>query len=279
MALLFFIQLIHFVLFAYTNTDQEIENRWTGLPEHVGYFVTDRLGGYSREPYQFLNIAMHVGDCVDDVLFNRRALARSQNMHLQRLVFASQVHGTDIKEVREGDLNYDIYTVMPECDGLMTSAKEMAIIVQVADCVPILFYDANNEKIGALHAGWRGVVNGILPKAIQQLKESEPFEINRFHVFLGPSIGACCYEVKGEVIDAVKTSIPSPESCLEDRAGKTYLDLRRALLNQMKEFQVPEQNITVASDCTCCFPQRFFSYRHEQETGRFCAGIYFRKKD
>lgn len=247
------------------------------MPDHVGYFVTDRLDGYSREPYQFLNMAMHVGDCVDDVLFNRQALARSQNMHLQRLVFASQVHGAEIKKVGEGDLNYDLYTVIKDCDGLITTAKEMAIIIQVADCVPVLFYDGSNQVIGALHAGWRGVVEGILPKAVKKLQEADTFEITNLQVFIGPSIGPCCYEVKGTVIEAVRTSIPKAEACLEQREGKVFLDLKQALLNQLEECKVPVSNVVVVPDCTCCYPQRYFSYRSEQETGRFCAGIYFKK--
>lgn len=267
-----------FTLFAYTNTDHQINDIWTNLPDHVGYFVTDRLGGVSREPYEFFNTAMHVGDCVDDVLINRRELARSQGMHLQRLVFASQVHGSDIKQVGEGDLNYDLYTVMRECDGLITTAKEMAIIIQVADCVPILFYDENNEVIGALHAGWRGVVQGILPKAMKNLQEQGTFDVNKFQVFIGPSIGPCCYEVKGEVVDAVNTSIPASETCLEHRDGKIFLDLKKALLNQLTQLGVPTSNVVIAEECTCCYPQRFFSYRKEPETGRFCAGIYFKRK-
>jgi len=263
-------------LFAYTNSDHQDKDLWTNLPTHVGYFVTDRLGGLSREPYQFFNLAMHVGDCVDDVLINRRELARSQNMHLQRLVFASQVHGSTIQRVGEGDLNYDLYTVMRECDGLTTTAKEMAIVVQVADCVPILFYDGSQQVIGALHAGWRGVVQGILPKAVSELQESDGFDIHQFQVFIGPSIGPCCYEVKGEVIEAVKKSIPSADSCLKQRDGRIFLDLKAALLNQLRQLQVPIANIVTAPECTCCYPQRFFSYRKEPETGRFCAGIYFK---
>ena len=159
---------------------------------------------------------------------------------------------------------------------MITTAKGMAIIVQVADCVPILFYDGGNQVIGALHAGWRGAVQGILPKAVKNLQELDAFDVKKFQVFIGPSIGTCCCEVKGEVIDAVNMSIPSAETCLEHRDGKTFLDLKKSLLNQLTQLGAPISNVVTAKECNCCYPQRFFSYCNEQETGRFCAGIYFK---
>jgi YfiH family protein len=260
-------------LFADCNFCEKSDNNWKVDNSHVTYFVTDRWGGSSKVPYAELNMGMSVGDCVDDVLYNRLLIARHTSLPLNRFVFASQVHGDHIAVIEESDLSEDSYSVIKKTDGLISKARNIALIVLAADCVPVFLYDRVKGVVGAFHAGWRGLCNQIVLKGLQMMTEQFGCQTDDITSFIGPSIGQCCYEVKSKVLEKVKNNVPTYEKAIKTQEGKSFLDLKKGIKLQLLSKGLIDSNITVSKDCTKCNTDIYFSYRAEQETGRFCAGI------
>jgi purine-nucleoside/S-methyl-5'-thioadenosine phosphorylase / adenosine deaminase len=153
-------------------------------------------------------------------------------------------------------------------DAVVTKEKGLLIGVQVADCVPILIYGRRKGIVGAIHAGWRGAAEGILKKTIKLLVDRFYIEGYDITIAIGPSIGSCCYEVGGDVIDSVRKA--TGEGIYYRSKGDKYLlDLQSANKLQALSMGVPESNIWVSNDCTSCHPERFYSYRYARgSTGR-----------
>lgn len=176
---------------------------------------------------------------------------------LGNLVLPKQVHSSHIATV--SDKIVGRLKLFPDCDGLMTRSKNIAIGVLSADCVPLLFYVPSSQTIAAAHAGWQGLRKELPKKMIQQLLrffEANPAEIL---VAIGPCIRSCCYEVKQDVASQF-----TPESVLQ-RNGKLYLDLIRIVHQQFQGAGVSLGQITDTGICTSCRNEEFFSYRLEGE--------------
>ena len=246
-----------------------------------GKFST-RIDGVSRKPFDSLNLALHVGDEPENVIANRKKFVQSLGFKITDIVTPNQVHGEKIFRVDEnyrgcGCENYA--DSIPETDALITDTPALPLMLCFADCVPIFFVDVENSAIGLAHGGWRGTFKKIAAKTL--LKMTDEFGTNPEKCLVGiaPSIGACCYEVGGEVLDKCKIAFPKNfGELLIERDGKIFLDLWRANVIQLLEIGVPEENIEVANHCTCCHDAWYFSYRaaHKKNldrTGRIAALI------
>jgi len=260
-------------LFAYCNFCEKAHNPWKIEREKVSYFVTDRWDGSSRPPYNELNMSMNVSDCVDDVLYNRLLVARHSGISMNRFVFASQVHGDHIEIIEEERLSKNSYSIIKASDGLITAVKNISLTVLAADCVPVLLYDPKKEVVGAFHAGWRGVSQNILSKGVAIMNEQFKCNPNTIKVFIGPSIGQCCYEIKSKVIEAVRDQVPNYEKAIKTKGEQVFLDLKKSIEFQLIHEGVERSNIIRSKFCTKCYSHKFFSYRANSETGRFCASI------
>lgn len=261
-------------MFAYCNFCENSRDNWKIDNELVRYFVTNKNGGSSREPYEELNMGMNVGDCVDDVLYNRLLIARHSGLPLKRFVFASQVHGNNISTITEADLSENSYTVVKATDGLITQEKYLALVILVADCVPVIIYDQDVGAVGVFHAGWRGVANSIVPMGIEKMRDEFNCNIASLKAFIGPSIGSCCYEVKGKVIEQIRKAVPNSDTVIIEDGAKTFINLKSAIEQQLLKSKLSHPQMTISSDCTKCNSDQYYSYRKKSETGRFCAGIY-----
>ncbi len=201
-----------------------------------------RRGGRSIGPYAGLNMSYRVSDDPKVV---------SQN------VCDVEVKDKKLKEAGEAD-------------GMMTATADVYLGVLTADCVPLLFVAPKQKLVAAVHAGWRGTLAGIAEKAVKLFNSRYGVEANELEVALGPSIGACCYEVKDDVAgpllkrwgDIAKLSIQTGN-------GEMYLDLRQLNHDVLAQAGIPAKNIFQVGPCTSCSPSDFFSYRRERsETGR-----------
>ncbi len=153
-------------------------------------------------------------------------------------------------------------------DAVITLRTDVFIGVDVADCLPILLYDKRLNAVGAVHAGWRGTAGMILKKTI--MKMSEDFGSTPTDIFaaMGPAIRGCCYEVGSEVIEAVE-KVTGSGNYYEQKAGKFFLDLQSANVNQALSQGIPRSNIWLSEYCTFCHPEKFYSYRYTKgKTGR-----------
>ncbi len=247
--------------------------------KEIRHFVSTRKGGFSKPPYNSLNIGFHVGDDPEDVLKNRKRLAATIGISLNHFTMARQIHSghvTIISEKMRGKGCYDHKGAMNDTDAMVTNVPDICLVILVADCVPMLFFDPLKRAIGVAHAGWKGTLQCVAQKivrAMQKVFGSSPRDIL---VGIGPSIGPCCYEVGPEVISQVENIFHTKKDYIlnESKGGEGYFDLWKANLRQLLYCGIERENIEIAMRCTCHNPDLFFSYRHQKgDTGRFGAGI------
>ncbi len=240
--------------------------------------VSTRLGGVSEAPFDTLNMGLHVGDDPETVVENRKRFFRVLGSDASRLICANQVHGTHIEVVGKKDCGrgaLSMETAIPATDGLITAEKQVPIIMNFADCTPLLFYDPVKEVIGLSHGGWRGTAGNIAGKTIEKM-ETE-FGCQREHILcaIGPAIGKECFEVGGEVIEAFSHLFSAADMETLSAAkpnGKYLFDLRGANRLLMEQAGIPKDHIEDCGICTYCRDDLFYSYRKSGgKTGRHMA--------
>ncbi len=144
-------------------------------------------------------------------------------------------------------------------DALLENTPGHLVAVKTADCIPILLVDEEHRAVAAVHAGWRGTVQGILRRAVRTMRDEFGSDPARLHAAIGPGIGKCCYEVGAEV--AVHFG----------EAGAAHIDLAEANRGQLLETGVPETQIYSVRICTKC-DDEFHSYRRDKEkSGRMLS--------
>ena len=228
-----------------------------------------RLHGESDVVAGTLNLALHVGDDVEKVLRNRRAFAEAIGVDANRFTTCQQVHGSKVVQVTEelvGSGALDFANTIADTDALITNLPDVPLMLFYADCVPVLLADLETGAIGLAHAGWRGTVANIGAKTLAAMGEAFGTKPENVLGAIGPSIGACCYEVD----DFVRDQTSGYEKFFAPKGGGKYqLDLWGMNAKQLQEAGVPEGNITVAGICTNDNVELFCSYRAEQgKTGR-----------
>jgi len=230
---------------------------------------TDRLGGVSEPPYEFLNLSLNVGDEIKNVIKNRETLCSELNLNLDRLTTCEQTHGDKVVIVDDdssiGRGAFLHSGAIPKTDALITNIAEVPLTVFCADCVPIIIVDPVKRVVGVVHAGWRGTYAGIVVKTVQKF-------IYKFHscpeellFFIGPCIGSCCYGIDTSLARMFEEKFALQ---LDTRYGKSYLNLVEINIKQLVENKVKLEKIYCANICTSCNSD-FFSYRKEKGlTGR-----------
>lgn len=231
----------------------------TLFPNLIHSFTTKESG----------NLAFHVGDEKLHVEKNHALLAKELGYEKSSLVHMKQIHSDIVHVVTNED-----FETPPTCDALITNRANTPLLVMVADCSPILFYDDEKKVIAAAHAGRQGAFKNILKNVIEKMKTEFGSEPKNIHVSVGASIGVCCYEVGGEIYDEAKEK--GLEYAMQKRGESFYLDVGKILRAQLLSCKIKEENIEFCEDCTCCNTQRYFSYRAEAKTGRF-AGVLMLK--
>lgn len=162
-----------------------------------------------------------------------------------------------------------------EGDALVTNQPETLVVVRTADCVPVLLVEKTRGVVGAIHAGWRGAVAGIVAETIRACVDEFGAKPEHMHVAIGPSIGPCCYEVDEQVMNPLRSRYPAwPGVLQETTEGKGVLDLKLLIHHQIRASGVPDSQIGRVDHCTHCRSDLFYSYRREgQVIGTMCSGI------
>ena len=144
-------------------------------------------------------------------------------------------------------------------------------MVMVADCTPVLFYDPVQQVIAVAHAGRAGALQGIVPKTIQKMQQHFKSTLEDIKVVLGPSIGACCYEVNEEIFKEVKSKGYGLSTVFEKQ--RYYLDVKHIIHQQLKTLGLDSSQVEDLDICNACENNTYFSYRADQQkSGRF-AGV------
>ena len=224
-------------------------------------------GGISSSVYSSLNLAFHVGDNRVDVDKNHTLLADKLNYDTQNLVHMKQIHSDLVHIVTEND-NFE---TPPTCDALITDKINTPLMVMVADCSPILFYDDVKKVIAVAHAGRQGAFKNIVKNVIDSFKDNYGSNAKDILVTIGASIGKCCYEVGNEIYEEAK-ELNLEESLLKQDFSY-YLNVSAILKKQLLDAGVQNENIEISNECTCCKSDKYFSYRADGTTGRFCGVI------
>jgi len=176
------------------------------------------------------------------------------------VVRASLVHGQKAVIVSAKDAG----KAFNETDALVTAEKNLFLVITVADCLPLFFYDPQKEIIGLAHAGWRGLARGVIGATIKKMMElgTEPQNIL---AAVGPGIGACHYWIKEESRAEMTEKFGAYfGQTTQDREGKKYINLPKIAKLQLLNPGVKEENIEVSRECTACLPDKYFSHRRDQ---------------
>jgi polyphenol oxidase len=228
------------------------------LPGAEVLFST-REGGLSSGPYESLNLGLLTGDDRELVIQNRRRLAARAEVEPENVVMGWQVHGAEIKEWEGPDP--DTAFLDPQgghlkVDGHITREPGLAALVLVADCLPVAI--VGGGTVAMLHCGWRGLAGGLIAKAAARLRELSAANAPA-GAAVGPGIGACCYEVGPEVLDAFAD--------FDGVAEGRMLNLRAIAEQQLHAAGI--EHVEHVDYCTSCHRELFFSHRRDDGvTGR-----------
>ena len=236
-----------------------IEPNWPA-PLGVRAVSTTRSGGVSLEPFATLNLGEHVGDDANKVAENRRLLARELGLSKEP-IWLNQTHSTAVLKVKTNRVCAPL-----NADGAITAQHGLACVVMTADCLPVLLTNQAGTQVAAVHAGWRGLAEGIIEIAIAEFA----CPASDILAWLGPCIGLDAFEVGLEVSQQLGGPVTAYKPHLDP--NKIYADVRvlaRHRLTQLGVDQVYQSN-----HCTYSEPQRFFSYRRDGQTGRMASLIW-----
>ena len=227
---------------------------------------TTKDGGRSSSPYTSLNLAFHVGDKEESVKHNHKLLAQKLAYNSDSLIHMKQIHSNIVytPTASENFLN------PPSCDALITNRVKTPLMVMVADCSPILFYDDMQRVIAVAHAGRAGTFQNIVANVLKRFKSDFDSKIDNILISIGPAIQRCCYEVGEEIYNEAKAL--NYEYAIDKKEEKYFLNIALILKNQLLEAGINEKNIEISKECSCCQKEKFFSYRASGKTGRF-AGV------
>ncbi len=244
--------------------------RETGVP----HAFSTRLGGLSPEPFDSLNLASRINDPEADANTNvaanfrkvRKAIACRRHIRVQ----VNQVHGREVwlppaDPVRPVDA--------PRADAIATDRQGLLLMVRVADCVPVLLASRDGRVVSAVHAGWRGIVAGVVREAVNALAGLGRIDKADIVAAVGPCIGVANFEVGPEVVAAFdEAGLGSTVN--QDGYAKPHIDLSAAVAHQLKEAGVRPEQIDSTDRCTFTHANEFFSHRRDLgRTGRQAALI------
>lgn len=238
----------------------------------AAHAFSTRLGGISPPPFDSLNLGNPPGelrDSTDNIGANYAQVQAAMGCGGRRRVWANQVHGGVVLRV---DADF-------ECgragDALVANAGSCVLAVRTADCVPILLASAGGGTVAAVHAGWRGVIAGVVPAAVAALVEAgELGDARAVVAAIGPCIGAEAMEVGAEVVAEFAGAFGDEAPVRRRADGKGHVDLRAACRMQLIRCGVAAERIDVSDRCTYRDAGEFFSHRRSGgTTGRMAALI------
>jgi polyphenol oxidase len=222
-----------------------------------------RHGGVSSGPYTSMNLGKSTDDDPACVAENRRIFCAGLGFQPEQLAWSYQVHGDLVRLALEpgGAEGYD---------ALVTHLPGILLAVSVADCTPVLIYDARHQVVAAVHAGWKGSAAQLVGKTLRLMRDHYDTEGADCYAFVGACIDVCSFEVGAEVAEAFDDSVKR----FDAQRGKFMVDLKQANARQLLNFGVPETQLEISPYDTFRDHAHFFSHRADKgTTGRMLAAI------
>jgi len=232
-------------------------------PINIKALQTTRYGGLSVTPFTSFNLAMHVGDDPIMVTKNRHLL----NDYLpSEPVWVNQVHGVDVIDAATTNC-------LVNADASFTHQRNVVCVTMTADCLPVLLCDTHGSVVAAVHAGWRGLCDGVIEAAITKMKVPNTTIL----AWLGPAIGPTAFEVGDDVRDAFLAKDANASIAFKHYKNDKWLcnlyEIAKQRLNVIGVHQV--YGASVNEDfCTFTERENFFSFRRDQTTGRMASLIW-----
>ncbi|WP_163132937.1 peptidoglycan editing factor PgeF [Agarivorans sp. Alg241-V36] len=230
-------------------------------PANVKAIYSDRLAGFSESSYDSYNLGDHVEDEAGAVQANRQHF--QQDMPPQ-VCWLKQVHSTRVVDASLASMQF------VEADASIAKQNNAVCVVMTADCLPVLFCDKQGSVVAAAHAGWRGLLDGVLENTVAAMNIA-PSEIM---AWFGPAIGPDAFEVGGEVYQqfVAKDSHSASAFKASSNSGKYYANIHQLAKQRLSALGL----VDVYADESCTFnnASRFFSYRRDGQTGRMAAAIW-----
>ncbi len=247
---------------------------WPASPQ-IGAFCTTRAGGISKAPFDSLNLGRYVNDQPLAVSENR---ARVRALLPAEPVWLKQVHGT---RVWDADLTYSEEVI--EADAAVTTKTNTVLTVMAADCLPVLIRGPEGKVIGAAHAGWRGLLGGVLENTVDTMQVKTGLnDAGQCRAWLGPAIGPKAFEVGEEVRSAFDAygeehGLPVPAEAfiaVDGKPGKYWANLYQLARQRLQSKGINQ--FYGGEFCTVRDQADFFSHRRDGLSGRFAAFIWRR---
>jgi YfiH family protein len=230
-----------------------------------------RRGGVSSGAYGSLNLSLDVGDRAEDVAENRRRVARALGVADDAVCVPRQVHGHSVMLLDEHATQAKVATL--PADAVVSDGPGIACAVRTADCVPILLACPETRRVGAVHAGWRGVVQNVVGAALELFlaRGSRP---ERLIAAIGPHISAAAFEVGDDVAHQLARASHAAQGVMTHEGGRPHIALARIVVAQLTELGVSADRVEVLPGCTFTDRDQFFSYRRDgQKSGRQLSAI------
>lgn len=230
-------------------------------PSTVRAAATLRSGGVSEGDFASLNLAVHVGDDPAAVAENRRRMREALRLPAEP-AWLNQVHGIQVVEA-------GVSATPPPADASVSRSANQVCVVMTADCLPVLFCDREGTRVAAAHAGWRGLVGGVLGATVEALG----VPADRLVAWLGPAIEQSAFEVGEEVREQFLARDTGNQIAFEKNArGRWQADLDELARRELGRLGV--SSVHGGGFRTHADADRFFSYRRENRTGRMATMVW-----
>ena len=234
----------------------------------IQYFISDNKDGSSTNSYAENNLALHTDDIEENVTNNRIALCKKLGIDTDKLIIPNQTHSnkTQVVPLKKGTLD--------QTDGLITNTKDTCIAVLTADCVPLIVYHSKQHYAGVIHAGWKGIINEIIPNTIDLMLTRFGGKTKDFHVGIGPCIGKKDYEVGEDVATKFDGLFPKNIGVVDRTSfNKPHIDLVLAAKLQLISCGLLQDNIESSGICTYNSDDYYSARKSGLKSGRFASGI------
>jgi polyphenol oxidase len=243
----------------------------SGLPQgvYVGQTRVAHEASLDSEntALQGFNLALHVGDDAKRVQQHRMQLLNELNAFgVNKVTWMNQTHSVLCHRVED-----QATLIAPEGDGLVTSTQGHALMMMTADCLPVVLGNANGTEVANLHAGWKGLANGIMENTISAMQTQPTW------AWLGAAISQANFEIGAEVKAAFCDKYPALESAFINakQADKFYADLYAIARYILAEHGISQ--VYGGDQCTYRQAGEYFSYRREAKTGRMATFVFMAK--
>ncbi len=246
----------------------------------VKHMFTTRAGGVSEGALSSMNLGFNRGDERANVEENYKRICNVLGVSYNSLVLSAQTHTDNVISVTREDRGKGI--VRPsfcDVDGLITDSPDVTLVTFYADCTPLFFLDPKKRVVALAHSGWKGTVKRIGEVTVKKMVREFGCKREDILAAVGPCAGPCCYEVSDDVALQIMRAGDNGD-CIRynSHTKKLHADLWRANYRILLNAGIPDDNITVANECTVCNPLDYYSHRRQgEQRGSLAAFIALRE--